>query len=147
MKRLLISAALLLPGCLLPTDLVNLSKVEQTELAQVSKDISAQLENASKEECETLYKLFEGIALYLGDSKNDKTTADVFALFNKCQADLGWQKEKYAKLSDVVEAHLKGLGLEENKNVDADVRKILIQAFHDFAAGAKDRAVRLDDEA
>lgn len=134
---LLLCFALLSPGCYLFTPVNNgpTPVVETTK--QISLDVRDSLKSATADDCNFLYGLCNGMALYIERQRANKTTNDLFSLLSKAEDDLQWPKNKYSTFNDVTEKHLKSLGFEDNKTVDDATRKTLVETFRDFAKGCE----------
>lgn len=140
-KKIAVSLALIpifLSGC----GLFELEKtvVDNTNTVVVNSDLQDKivdsLKNASRSECVDLYKFFAGFALYLEKSTQIKSTSEIDGLFAKVQAEYGWQREKYRKLSDIIGEDLKDKFGVRPKDID-EVRDELIKTYNEYAEACK----------
>ena len=96
-------------------------------------EIVAALKDAPKEDCIVIYKIFRGAAEYFTHSKKLGNTIDCFDVLGKVEDDFGWEKEKYSKLTDIIEADLKSKEFLNPTKFDEDVRTKIVKTFQEYS--------------
>jgi hypothetical protein len=102
------------------------------------------MKDVSKEDAETCYKVFSGLALYLEQTKKVQTTLEAFTLVQTLQTDFGYTREKYKPYTDAVEKFLIDKGYKKVKKItDASasetevVRSTIVADIRVIAEAAK----------
>ena len=105
--------------------------------------VAAAMQAVPRDACLAAYGMFTIFSEFVGEGRygdNIKTTADLQNLWGRMVKVSGWEKEKYTKLTDVVEAALRDKGLDENKPI-AEVKDDIAKAFRTIGLGCKDAAL------
>ena len=104
--------------------------------------IATTLNDRSAEDCEYLYKVYSGGALYL-EKKSDQIggTMEWEQLLQKVHKDFGWLdsdlKSKDADFSDTFKAELEKRGLGDPKSLsDIDIKNKVVKILNETAEGA-----------
>lgn len=106
--------------------------------------IADSLSGAKKEDCVKMYGIFTAFSQYVKDGhKGVNNTKQMFDLWKNTLDNLGWDKEKYSKFTDAVEAELKSRGLEDPKPM-SEVKSSVVEAFELIANGCKHAAINAD---
>lgn len=139
MKRMQILAflfALTVSGCgVIEFDNTKLDNKDNTEVVvihEVNKDMVAVLKDVPLEDCIKLYKVFAGAYQYVDVTDKPQTTKELFDLIDRVQKDYKWDKEKYPKLTDVVEKDLLSKGFEDDKEIVSN-KKLVVDTFCVYA--------------
>lgn len=142
MKKILLLLILCLPlfnsGCgLFEMDKQQDKKVQidkaDKPLTGVQWAIVKSLESAEKEDCETIYKVFSGISMYLDNGSKLTKFSEVIKLINDVEVDYKWKTETYVTLTDVIEEDLKSRNLEDDIELDDTKKKEVIGFFKEYA--------------
>lgn len=115
-----------------PTEVVVQSPIEDK--------IISSLNNATRDDCITMYTFFAGLSLYIEKTTVLSTTPQFFGLLDKVEKDYGWSKEKYKDLTDVIEADLKAKNLAKPQTIDDTIRKDLVDTFRGYSEACKKAA-------
>lgn len=106
------------------------------------------VQDIPRDDCLAAYGMFTIFAEFVGEGRYGdkiKTTADLLNLWGRMVKVSGWEKEKYTKLTDVVEEALRDKGLDVNKPI-ADVKTDIADAFRTIGLGCKDAALAKSSE-
>jgi len=128
-------------GCLYPS--ASNSEPSEPTPAPDSKvlAIADSLSDAEKEDCVKMYGVFTAFSRYVEDGhRGIDNTKQMLDLWKKTLDNLGWDKEKYLKFTDAVEAELKSRGLEDSKPM-SEAKSTVVEAFELIASGCKHAAI------
>jgi hypothetical protein len=136
---LLVSSLLLISGC---SDIYQLSTIKddtkvEVVVSSIDDKIVTALKDATKEDCITLYKIFAGVASYSENSSHFTQTQQVFILLDKVEDDYGWNHKKYPDLTACIKDDLKSKNFATPKDIDGDIRKLIIDTFNGYAESCK----------
>lgn len=110
------------------------STVESSDsMTDVQKKIIDSLQDATKADCETIYKVFSGISMYTENSSKLTKFSEVLKLINDVEVDYKWSTETYTKLTDVIEADLTERGYAEDKELDSKTKERVIGMFKEYS--------------
>jgi hypothetical protein len=105
--------------------------------------VAEAVQSIPRDDCLAAYGMFTIFAEFVGEGRYGdkiKTTEDLLNLWGRMVKVSGWEKEKYTKLTDVVEGALRDKGLDDNKPI-ADVKSDIADAFRAIGLGCKDAAL------
>lgn len=140
MKQTFLILLLLLSGCgLFEIDQSKVNKEDtkqvQTEVTEVQNNIHKALKDASKEDCERIYKILVGCSDYLDNTSKLTKFSEVLELLAKVKDDYNWKTDTYSELSDVIEKQLTNKGYEEDFTLSKEKRAEVIGVFKEMADG------------
>lgn len=107
--------------------------VVDVKLSDVQTKIVDSLKDATKEDCEKIYKIFAGASMYVDNSSKLTKFSEVIKLIADVESDYKWQTETYSKLTDIVESDLQARLYEDDKELDDKVKKEVVAIFKSYS--------------
>lgn len=117
MRVLLLLTLLAFIGCERPSKVETPVEDTKVVLTNSLKDVVKEFKAMSKEDQDCLYKQWAGAASFIKSSKSLDSTKDFDPILGKVQADYGWDREKYPKLTDAISVYLKEQGFQEPREL------------------------------
>lgn len=117
MRILILLALLSFIGCERPQKVDVPSEETKFVLTASLKEVAKEFKSMSKEDQDCLYKQWAGAASFIKSSKSLESTKDFDPLLGRVQADYGWNREKYPKLTDAISVYLKEQGFQEPREL------------------------------
>lgn len=133
MKQKFLALILLLSGCGLFEMQEQQTAVVNKNHSDVQKKIIDSLQDATKEDCETIYKIFSGVSMYIENSSRLTKFSEVLKIINDVQIDYKWSTGTYIKLTDIIEEDLTQRGYEEDKQLDSKIKKDIHEIFKEYS--------------
>ena len=99
----------------------------------IQKKIIDSLRDATKADCETIYKVFSGISMYAENSSKLNKFSDVLKLIHAVEEDYKWSTDTYTKLTDVIESDLTERGYAEDKELNSKTKEEVIGIFKEYS--------------
>lgn len=135
MKKILLLTILLLPniGCGLFEMEQKPAVVVPDSHSDIQKKIIDSLQDSTKDDCETIYKVFSGITMYLENNSKLTKFSEVLSLIAQVEEDYKWSTDTYVKLTDVIETDLSERGYQQDKELDEAIKKEVISLFQEYS--------------
>lgn len=118
-----------------PIQIIASDDVVSDELQKVKSEFE---KIESKEDKETIYKLFVGSSQYLCACQSLSATNQFDPILGRVQSSYGWEREKYPEFTDAVSDYLVSVGYEEPKELKtSSEREAFAKIFTDLAEVTK----------